>query len=143
MAVTVSTIRRIRDVAGVDLGAIVAFQPGGAAAKMADAPVLAARVIYAVVEPEAERRGVTEDAFLDSLAGDCLEQACFALLDALTDFFPKAQATLLRRAVPIGREEQQRTQAVAEEMAARMDAASPSSSSPANTRESSDATPAR
>ncbi len=81
---------------------------------------------------------------MDALAGDALEQACFALLDAMADFFPKAQATLLRRAIQAGREQQRMAQEAAERILAEAAAPrGPSSEPPANTPESSDAPPGR
>lgn len=59
--------------------------------------VFIADALYAVCKPQADERGVTDEQFGEALAGEPLEKAIEALLEALVDFFPpKRQATARR-----------------------------------------------
>lgn len=91
--INVATIKRVRDVCGVDL---LDLGDGGVMARLASDPVLLADVLFVVCD--AERRGTPED-FASGLAGDAIEHATAALIDELLDFFPPKKRLLLRKAV--------------------------------------------
>ena len=55
--------------------------------------------------------GIT--GFVDSIIGDVLDDASFALMEALSDFFPKAQGGLLKRVLQSARETQEKMEAQA------------------------------
>lgn len=85
LRITVAAIRRIKDIAGIDLGTSI-FAEESPLASLSDDCLKMARAVYAAVLPEAEKRNVSEDAFLDALSGDCIEQMSNAFLEGLADF---------------------------------------------------------
>jgi hypothetical protein len=94
--ITVATIKRVRSLLGVDLLQI-------AEGKLTDAilsdPVMLVDVLYAVCKPEAEAGGVSDEDFGRAMAGDAIDSATQALLEALASFFPSRRGELLRRVV--------------------------------------------
>jgi hypothetical protein len=90
--ITVATLKRVRALANVDL-----LDVGGGALleRLAADPVLLADVLYAVVKPEADARQVNDEAFGQALAGDAIDHAATALLEALVAFFPQPRRRLL------------------------------------------------
>lgn len=96
IAVTMGSVRRVKDLAGVNLAHIT---EGDTLQRLASDPEMLCRTIWAMVHPQAESRGVSEDAFFDSMGGDSIEAATVALLEDLPDFFPKSRREVLRRAV--------------------------------------------
>lgn len=95
VTVTIGTARRVRSLTSVDLLALI-DNPTELAALAAD-PVRLVDLLYAVVKPEADLAGITDEAFGESLAGDSIDAATSALLEALIDFFPEARRRILRR----------------------------------------------
>ena len=85
---------RCRDIAGIDLLTVVGGD--GFGEFIAD-PVRAAKAVYAVVRPEATRRGLSEEQFLERLSGDAMDAARNALLDGIVDFFPSPAERRARR----------------------------------------------
>ncbi len=85
IAVNVASIKRVRDLAGVDLLAIV---EGTLLERLAADPVMLVDVIYALCKPQSDQRQVTDEQFGQAMAGDAIEQATAGLLEELTDFFP-------------------------------------------------------
>lgn len=96
IAVTVDTIRRVRALTGTDLMAVLG---GELIERLSADPVLLADVLYAVVKPEADARGVDDADFGRALAGDSVAAATTALLEGLVAFFPSPRARLLRQAL--------------------------------------------
>lgn len=92
--VTLGAVQRCRDIASTDLLTVVGGE--GFAEFIAD-PVKAATALYAVVKPEADKRGVSLDAFLDRLEGDAIQAARDSLMDAIVDFFPSPAERRARR----------------------------------------------
>lgn len=91
--VTVGSLRRAIEVAGIDLLNLF----GKEGAEEGEQPPIVrffqdfdslGRALFAVVKPEADQRGIDLDQFLEGLAGDAIEQARKSLLDACVDFFP-------------------------------------------------------
>ena len=93
ITINVATIKRVRDVCGVDL---LDLGDGGVMARLASDPVLLADVLFVVCD--AERRGTPED-FAGGLAGDAIERATEAMVEELLEFFPSKKRVLLRKAV--------------------------------------------
>jgi hypothetical protein len=92
--VTIGAVDRCRDIAGIDLLTVVGGD--GFGEFIAD-PVRAAKAVYAVVRPEAIRRGLSEEQFLERLSGDAMDAARNALLDGIVDFFPSPAERRARR----------------------------------------------
>lgn len=94
VALNIAAVKRVRDLAGVDL-----LAPAGQAAGADDAgetvitrlagdPVLLCDVVYAVCKPEADAADIRDEDFGRAMAGDAIDAATRALLEELADFFP-------------------------------------------------------
>lgn len=101
VSVTVASIKRVRDLCGVDLLDIV--QSGksddGLIARLATDPVLLCNVVYALCQPEAAAAGVSDEQFGEAMGGDALDGATTALLEDLVAFFPSARRQVLGKAL--------------------------------------------
>lgn len=106
--VTVSALRRVKALAALDLGDFSAIASGEVLKRLAGDPVLLADVVYAIVKPEADSRGLSKDDFCDLIQGDVIEEATSAILESLADFFPKAQGAVLRTVLRIARTEMEK-----------------------------------
>ncbi|NJN36803.1 MAG: hypothetical protein HC794_06780 [Nitrospiraceae bacterium] len=62
-------------------------------------PVLLCDILFALVQPEAQAKNITDEDFGKSLGGDVLDHATSALLEELVDFFPSARRTVFRKAL--------------------------------------------
>lgn len=93
--VNVNTVRRVKDLTGVYLPALVddAFKKFD---ELAQDVIAFVDVLYAVCEPDAQANDVTPEKFGESLAGDVLEKASVALIEGIVDFFPEARRRALR-----------------------------------------------
>lgn len=99
VSVTVSTIKRVRDRAKVNLLEILG---GDLLQKLIQDPVILCDVLFAVCEPEASKVGVSDEAFGRAMAGDALDDGCKVLLESLADFFPSPlQRANLRRVLEL------------------------------------------
>lgn len=85
IAINVSVIKRVRDLAGIDLLAV--FQ-GEVIDRLISDPILLCDVIYAVCQWQADQRKITDEDFGRAMAGDAIEHATAALLDELVSFSP-------------------------------------------------------
>lgn len=104
LSVTVAAVRRVKALTGVDLYALLEDGFGPLADLLSD-PCKLADVLYAVCRPAAEERQVTDEQFGEALAGDVLDAASEALVQAVIDFFPQPEGREhLRRVVRKGRE---------------------------------------
>lgn len=63
--------------------------------ELAGDPYKLADVIYSLCGSQAKAAGVTDEQFGEGLAGDAIDDATTALLEAITDFFPKRQRPAL------------------------------------------------
>jgi hypothetical protein len=84
VAITVSTLKRIRDVTKLDLGQLI---EDSALAKKLDDMATLGSILFAIVKPQADANKVTEDAFLDALDGPAMARAAAAFWPELDDFF--------------------------------------------------------
>ena len=80
VTVNVSGIKRVRDLLAVDL---LDVANGDLLSRLADDPVLLVDVLYALLKPEADARGVTDEDFGRGLAGGVLDEASSALMKGL------------------------------------------------------------
>lgn len=95
--VTIGSLRRCLDLSGIDIlnlfGQRQSAQDGE---EPSPPPVLElfldldvlGRTLYAVCKPDADKRGVEIDEFLDALSGDVIEEARRALLESCVTFYP-------------------------------------------------------
>ncbi len=93
-AINVNTIKRVRELAGINL--LEVFD-GQLLNRLSGDPELLVNALYAMCKPQANERSVTEQAFAELLVGDVIEQAATALVQGLIDFFPKDRREVLRR----------------------------------------------
>lgn len=93
--IDVSTIKRVRDKYGIDLSKVMSSQVE--LSRLADDVVLLVDVLFAVVSPQAESRGISEEGFAHLLLGDTIEAATNALMEGIIDFFPQSRRILLRQ----------------------------------------------
>ena len=93
-AVSVNAIRRAKDLVGVNL--LEVFD-GELLARLADDPVLLVNTLYAVCKPQADQRGVSDEAFGELLVGDAIEEAAAALVRGIAAFFQQDRRTVLMR----------------------------------------------
>ncbi len=85
LAINVDAIKRVRGLLEVDLLEIV---EGRLIERLYRDPVLLCDVVYAVCKPEADAKGVSDEDFGRSMAGDAIEHATRALLEDLVLFSP-------------------------------------------------------
>lgn len=94
--INVTTLKRIRDLAGVDL--LEAIE-GDVLERLIRRPDELAAVLYAACQPAADTAGVTPENFGEGLAGDAIDAATEALLADLVAFFPRARRAVIDKAV--------------------------------------------
>ncbi len=87
VAINVSAIKRVRGLINIDLYGLVDDRFEGLAKLLAD-PISLIDVIYCLCRDEAEKRGITDEAFGAAFHGDVIEHASRAFLEEFTDFFP-------------------------------------------------------
>ena len=92
LAVTYASVRRVRELVGVDLLKLdeKLFE------QLAD-PIKLVDVLFALCRPQAEALKVTDEDFGESLCGDPIETASDALMGAVGDFFPSRRKSLLQK----------------------------------------------
>ncbi len=100
----VTLLRRVRDVLGLDLNALVADGLADLGKFLRD-PMRVVEVLFVLCEEQAQRDGVTPEQFGTALYGDCIVDATDALLEELIDFFPNPRTRkLLRELIAKSRE---------------------------------------
>ncbi len=90
-----TTLRRVKTVTGVQLLDAI---DGELITRLSSDPLLLGDVLYAICKPQAEKQDVTEEAFGEGLAGNAIDDATHALLEALINYFPESRRRLLRKA---------------------------------------------
>jgi hypothetical protein len=92
--VTVATVKRVKDLCGVNLMDVV----GGELLKeLASDPVKLVDTLYVICKPQATERSVTDEQFAERLSGDSLADATEAFLQGLADFFPQPQRGIIQK----------------------------------------------
>ena len=92
--VDVNAVKRVKSALQVDITDLESL------AKVDSDPCLLVDVIYCVVRPECEARGVTDEQFGAAIgSGDVLKDASEKLIEAITDFFPDPQKRKILRAI--------------------------------------------
>ena len=95
---TVGSLRRVKDVTGLDLTKMVDPESDVLQKLSTDMFVLA-DVLCAWLKPQLDAAGVTPEAFLESLDEAAAEAASIAVLEATVDFFHEAKRMPLQRAL--------------------------------------------
>ena len=110
IVITVETIRRVRQLASVDLMQVVG---GKLLEQIAADPVLLVDVLAAVCKPQMEVRSTTAADFGSAMCGDAIDQAAQALLQGVADFFPSPTRVLLQQLIDASWAQQAKSQEIA------------------------------
>ena len=89
LGLTVGMIRSIRERTGLEFGKLIATERGLAEFLFGD-PETFARVLWIMVEADAEKAKVEPEDFAYAIDGPTIEAATQALLGAIADFFPRS-----------------------------------------------------
>jgi len=92
--VDVAVQRRVKELAEFDIRGL---QSGHEFVELATDSSKLVAVLYAVCLPQIKDRALSEEQFASRFAGDVLEEAADALLEAIIDFFPKSQRAALAK----------------------------------------------
>lgn len=108
VVLNVHQMKRVRAALGVDLVNVITLDKDGAVKvdlidRIANDPCLLVDILYVLTEAQAQKIGVSDVEFGESLAGEAIEEATKAFLDELVDFFPGAKRLFLKKAVEIAR----------------------------------------
>ena len=90
-----STIRRVKTLTGVQLLEAI---DGDLVTRLSTDPLLLGDVLFAICKPQADQQQITDEAFGEGLAGNSIDDATGALLEALISYFPESRRRLLRKA---------------------------------------------
>ncbi|MGI4815798.1 MAG: hypothetical protein ACRYGG_21020 [Janthinobacterium lividum] len=91
ITVNVNSAGRVRSLLGVDVFNL--FTDG--ADKLFGDPITLVNVLFVLVKDEADKRGVTDVDFGESLYGDAIESATEAFTREVADFFPSGRRKVL------------------------------------------------
>jgi translation elongation factor EF-G len=81
----IAAVKRVRSLTGTDLLEVLS---GKLIDRLIADPVLLVDVLFAILKPEADANGVSDEDFGRAMAGDAIEQATQALLQAIVSFCP-------------------------------------------------------
>ncbi len=93
ISITISQVKKLRDRCDVDL---VADNLGETLQQLGSDPVALCDCIYNLCEDQIEKAGLSPEQFGEALAGDSIDAATDAFLDALVEFTPKKKRAILR-----------------------------------------------
>ena len=96
VTINVSAIKRVR--AELDLDLLEAIE-GTLLERMVSDPILLCDILYVLVKPEADAKGISDEDFGRAMAGDAIDRACQAFIGELVDFFPTGRREVLAQAV--------------------------------------------
>ena len=88
ITVNVAAVKRVRELLQVNLLEI-ADQKGKLLERLVDDPCLLCDILFCLVKPEADAKGISDEDFGRALAGDALGAATDALLAGDRRFFPQ------------------------------------------------------
>jgi len=95
VAVTVDSIKRVRDLLGEDLLDIERTLP-----RLLADPILLCDVVYSICKPQADAETISDVDFARAMAGDSIAHAKAALIEELINFFHEPnQKEVLRLAI--------------------------------------------
>ncbi|MCM2370670.1 hypothetical protein [Aporhodopirellula aestuarii] len=90
-----TTLRRVKALTDVRLLDAI---DGDLITQLSSDPLLLGDVLFAICKPQADQQDVDDEAFAEGLAGDAIDEACKAVVDALVAYFPESRRRLLRKA---------------------------------------------
>jgi hypothetical protein len=95
LKISVATVRKIRQQFGLDLLQIL-DRTANPFVQLSEDPFRLCDVVWSLIASQAAEAGVVELEWLDAMAGDCLTDAAYALMEATIDFFPQHRRNPLR-----------------------------------------------
>lgn len=106
VSMNITALKRVRDLLDIDLMQLPVFdqkQPeAGLLYRLGNDPVELVNVLFALVKPQADAAGVSDEAFGEALGGDALSDATEAFMAEMVGFFPQgvrdALMTVLQKA---------------------------------------------
>ena len=138
--VTMLTVKRVRDLCAVDVLDIFGRNDQLGGYLMDNVKLM--EVVCAVVRPQLQGLGWSDDEFFAQLNGECLARAADCLLDGVADFFQEPRKGLVKMMLAKAREATQAIEAqqmqAAEKALASLDSATP----PETTTSSASGSPA-
>lgn len=96
VTINVDAVRRVRSLLNINLLDVV---EGPLLERLITDPVLLCDILFALCQPEAQSKNVSDEDFGRALGGDVLDGATTALLEELVDFFPSAKRAVFRKAL--------------------------------------------
>lgn len=96
IAINVDCIKRVRALLDVDLLTAV---DGDMVPRLTADPILLCDVLYAIIKPQADKLGVSDEDFGRAMAGDAIDHATEAMLAELVNFFPPRRRAPLAKAM--------------------------------------------
>ena len=96
ISITVGTIKRIKDITGIDVFEESAKQKN-IFITVSEDPILLCNILYAICKPQADERKITDEQFGESMGGDAIEHATNCFIEELIDFFPSAKRPAFRK----------------------------------------------
>ncbi len=90
-----TTLRRVKALTDVRLLDAI---DGDLISQLSSDPLILGDVLFAICKPQADQQNVDDESFAEGLAGDSIDEACKALVDALVAYFPESRRRLLRKA---------------------------------------------
>jgi hypothetical protein len=98
IAMNLGAVKRLKGLLGVDLLALADGEPP-LLTRLGTDVILLCDVIFALVKPQADQAGVTDEQFGAALGGEAILAAQKAFYEELTDFFLKLGRSDLARAL--------------------------------------------
>ena len=93
--VNMAAVKRVKNATGVN---IVDLDNQEIMERLKDDLIFLVDVLYLICKPQADERGITDEAFAALIFGDVLEHAVAAFLESYIDFFPAGTRRRLRAA---------------------------------------------
>jgi len=101
LRLNVATVKRVLDVCGVDLLAVLNEAGRSVIEQLIASPVALVDVLHCLCASQCETRGMSPEDFGGMFAGDEIEAATQSLIQELVDFFPprrrKALAAMMQK----------------------------------------------
>ncbi len=89
-----TTLRRVKTLTGVHLLEAI---DGDLITRLSTDPLLLGDVLFAICKPQADQQQITDEAFGEGLAGNSIDDATGALLEALINYFRSRDAVFCGR----------------------------------------------
>jgi hypothetical protein len=102
LEINTTVLKQVQAALGLDLGKLAVA--GTLYPTLADDPILLASLLAELCREEIEARRLSPEAFGRGLAGDPIDDAVQAVMEALLDFFPKGRRRVAQAAVETARQ---------------------------------------